>query len=87
MPPPDSWVEFFPIRSHDRFENMDLLTTYENIGEKYFSNARESIVVYELLLKGNNKEPDRFEAYRNAQIEVLGAIEKALELNCDPEKD
>lgn len=67
--------------SHDPLNNDKLINGYQDL-TKYFEEADTSIEVNEPLLKGNNEDPGKIEAYRKAQGQIYKAIEKALIRNC-----
>jgi hypothetical protein len=67
--------------SHDPLNNDKLISGYQDL-TKYFEEADASIEVNEPLLKGNNEDPGKIEAYREAQGQIYKAIEQALIRNC-----
>jgi hypothetical protein len=67
--------------SHDPLNNDKLINGYQEL-TKYFEEADASIEVNEPLLKGNNEDPGKIEAYREAQGQIYEAIEQALIRNC-----
>lgn len=80
---PDSWIEFFPFNTYDQHTNNKLIEAYKKIS-KYFEDSEVLINVHELLFKGDNRNPGQSTAYKEAQKEVLKAIEQALYINCNP---
>lgn len=71
------------IFSPDEDRNEKLKETYEEIAKKYYSNAKSTIVAHELLFKGNNKNPNKYRAYSEAQICILKEIEFQLKQKAD----
>ena len=83
----NSIIKYIRIESHDADSNSDLEYVYKNILVPYFTDAERSIKVYEVLFKGNNREPNSHKAYPKAQKHVLTAIENWLDNKKEENKE
>jgi len=73
---PNIRVRKIPLVTEDG-DHKELIEFYEEIA-KHYKEANEEIVSHELLLKGDNTNPNKYVTYTKAQNHIFNAIEFAL---------
>jgi len=72
---PGIWVKNIPPLPK---ENNSLVDIYIKLADE-IENLKESLIVHELLFKGNNETPGELISYKSAQEKVFDAIQLLLE--------